>query len=440
MDTLDERADTLPQHDCKVLSLADVQPQNVKWLWPDRIPLGMYSLMAGQPGVGKTTISHSIAAIVSNGGQWPFSEHRAEQGHVIILTAEDDPKYTLVPRLMAANADLNYISMIQSVARLQNDEQVVDAQLLLSKDMHQLHGVLDQFPNTRLLIFDPLSAYLGINDSHNDANVRQVLGPLTELAAQHEVAILGITHLSKNEKASAMARFMGSTGIVAAARTAYLAAKHEDEILWLPVKSNVARGDIGGLSYRIVSATVCEDIETSAVEWTGQTDVDADDVLSQSQASRNSTKLDEAMDFLEEQLRDGGKREPDIKESSEEEGHSWTTVKRAKKELGLVSDKTRFTGGWKWYTKDQYLLKKSQEPGEVGTLRENQETQGQEFDTLGGKDTYQGTQKLNNTNGFREDYQEGQASSGIGQPVDPQSAKSTKSGHPVRLDETKVIL
>ena len=245
-------------HECNILDLSTVTPEPISWLWPGRIPLGMFVLLAGQPGVGKTTISHNIAAILTGGMKWPYSDHRAEIGDVAILTAEDDPKYTLVPRLMAAGADLTRIKQIQSVARIQG-EHVVDSPLLLSEDMHQIEGVLTDYPDTKLLILDPLSAYLGAKDSHRDADVRQVLGPLTDLAARHGVTIMGITHLSKAAGNSAMARIMGSTGIVAAARAAFLAAKHEDEFLFLPVKSNVAP-KMGGLVYRIVSKTIEREI------------------------------------------------------------------------------------------------------------------------------------------------------------------------------------
>ena len=104
-------------HDCTVLDLSTVTPKPIQWLCPGRIPLGMFVLIAGQPGVGKTTISHSIAAILSTGGKWPFSDQNALPGGVVILTAEDDPKYTLVPRLMAAEADLKRIKVIQTVAK-----------------------------------------------------------------------------------------------------------------------------------------------------------------------------------------------------------------------------------------------------------------------------------------------------------------------------------
>lgn len=335
-------------HDCTILDLDSVTPEPVRWLWPGRIPLGMFVLLAGQPGVGKTTISHSLAAILTSGGKWPYSDHNADVGDVVILTAEDDPVYTLVPRLMAAGADLKRIKMIQSVAREQG-EQVVDLPLLLSEDMHQLDGVLTAYPNTKLLIMDPLSAYLGVKDSHRDADVRQVLGPLTDLAARHGVTIMGITHLSKAQGNSAMARFMGSTGIIAAARAAFLVTEHEDQLMMLPVKNNVAPKQ-GGLTYKIVSKTIECGIETSCIEWTGETDQNADDALNGPRAP----KKNDAIDFLSDILKDGPVSVDEINERAIKVGIAWATVRRASDDMGILPIKEKkFQGKWIWHTPEQ---------------------------------------------------------------------------------------
>jgi hypothetical protein len=355
---LEARAATLPQHDCKLLNMSTVKPEPIKWLWPGKIPAGMYSLLAGQPGVGKTTISYSIAAIVTTGGKWPLSEHRATPGRVIILTAEDDPKYTLAPRLIAAGADLSKVEVIQSVTRAR-DDNLIDTPLLLTEDMHQLDGVFRQYPDTALLIIDPLSAYLGVKDAHRDADVRQALGPLTDLAAQHSVAILGITHLSKAANSSAMARFMGSTGIIAAARAAFLATRHEEQLLFLPVKSNVAPIEDGGLVYRVAGKSLPDGIETSCIEWIAQTDVEADDALRQQQERGTAPKLAEAIDFLQDQLQHGSKRQQEIEAEAKCSGIAWATVRRAKTELDIQSYKDRFSGGWCWCSREQLAARES---------------------------------------------------------------------------------
>ena len=345
---IEREANPWQAHDCTILDLDTVTPEPIRWLWPGRIPLGMFVLIAGQPGVGKTTISHSIAAILTTGEKWPHSDHRAVPGSVVILTAEDDPKYTLVPRLMAAGANLKRVKLLQSVMRPQGD-LVVDGPLLLSEDMHQLDGVLTTYPDTRLLILDPLSAYLGVKDSHRDADVRQVLGPLTDLAARHGVTIMGITHLSKAAGNSAMARFMGSTGIIAAARAAFLVTEHEEQLMMLPVKNNVAP-KMGGLTYKIVSKTIERRIVTSCIEWTGLTDTNADEALSQPKAP----KKNDAIEFLNDILKDGPVSVDEITSQSEKVGITWSTVRRAYDDMGILAIKEKkFQGQWIWHTPQQ---------------------------------------------------------------------------------------
>jgi len=254
-------------HDLVVVELKDIAPRAVEWLWPGKFALGKLVLLSGVPSTGKTTISHSIVSIVSNGGQWPYSNERAQRGRTIILTCEDDLDDTVVPRLMAADADLKRVTVIQSVA-VQADDRCKP--FVLARDLHHLDGLLNERPDTLLVVFDPLSAYLGAEDSHRDSDVRQVLGPLCQLAAKHQVTILGIGHLNKNAANSAMARFMGSTGMIAAARSAYMTLSVDGILMMLPVKNNLApRDQAAGLTYQIRTAHLDDGIETSVIEWTG---------------------------------------------------------------------------------------------------------------------------------------------------------------------------
>jgi hypothetical protein len=198
-----------------------------------------------------------------------------------------------------------------------------------------------------------VSAYLGVKDSHRDADVRQVLGPLTDLAARHGVTVLGITHLSKNTANSAMSRFMGSTGIIAAARAAFLVTKHEDDLLMLPVKSNVAKKQ-NGLVYQIRSAIVAGNIETSCIEWTGETSLDADEVLSTQAAYKSAPRKSDAIEFLEDILKDGPVSLIEISEAAEKQGIAWATVRRASVDLKIEPIKEKkFQGKWIWHTPAQ---------------------------------------------------------------------------------------
>jgi putative DNA primase/helicase len=312
---------------------------------------------------------------------------------------------------------------------------------LLSQDLDKLDKFLSERAETRLVIFDPLSAYFGVRDSHRDADVRQVLGPLGDLAAKHNVTVLGITHLSKNTGVSALARFMGSTGIIAASRAAYMAVRHGDQNLLLPVKNNLA--PLGrGLVYDIKNTTIRDSIETSFIEWTGETDIEADEVLAVVQQRTSSPALHDAKAFLKDQLKNGPKRQVDIEAAAEleKDKFSVTTVKRAKKELGIQSRKDRFTSGWKWYTKEQFLLMKSQDPKQLGTLRKDQGCQEPEFGTLGGKNAAKKAPKVNGDNGSSDSTEGCQTMEKIGHSEASKLTKDAKSRawHP--SDEKKVLL
>jgi putative DNA primase/helicase len=339
-------------HDLVVVELKDVTPRSVEWLWPGKFALGKLVLLGGVPSTGKTTITHSIVSIVTTGGQWPFSHDQAPRGRAIILTCEDDLEDTVVPRLIATDADLKRVSVIQSVAGEAGDRQ---KPFMLANDLHQLEGLLKQHPDILLVVFDPLSAYLGAADSHRDTDVREVLGPLCQLAAQYKVTILGITHLNKNAANSAMARFMGSGGIIAAARAAYMTVSVDGTLMMLPVKNNLApRDQASGLTYQIRTAQIGDGIETSVVEWTGEAEMWADEALAKIADSRRTTKLEAAKTFLQDILKDGPKRQAEIEEAATSEGHAFMTLKRARKKLEYLSKKDGYSSGWKWYTPEQW--------------------------------------------------------------------------------------
>lgn len=443
-------------HDLVVVNAAEVEPEEIQWLWQGRLALGKVSLIAGQPSTGKTTISHSIVAIVTSGGQWPFSQYRAQRGRAVILTAEDDLADTVIPRLMAAGADRSRISVIQSVAGEHPKS------FSLAADLHQLDGFLQEQPDTRLIVFDPLSAYLGAHDSHRESDVREVLGPVSQLAAERHVSILGIAHLNKNEAQSAMARILGSTGIVAAARSAYMTLRVDEQLMLLPAKNNLAPHDAaGGFTYAIRSATVADGIETSVIEWTGKSDLWANEAMAQEASENRAPRLMEAKEFLADLLANGPQRQEDIEIAAREDGISFRTVRRAKQELGFTSHKDGFSGGWKWYSPVQWknyqeveqkskvanLEKTPPESEPLGPLGESpekvQDAQQQEFGHLRGKTPSSGGLKPLPHKGFTEG---GQATEKSGQDdhpktseKQPKNAKVAKSRCLGRTVEKEVI-
>jgi putative DNA primase/helicase len=204
-----------------VVSLADVKPLPISWLWFNRIPLGMLTLILGDPGLGKSFLTLYMAAKISTGGAWPDSgtpENNAPQGSVVILTAEDDLAHVVRPRLDALEADVSKIHALEGV-KIRDEENHEHCEYFnLQRDLPALQQAVRDQRNTKLVIIDPLSAYLGGRiDSHKDAEVRSVLRPLVELAEKCGVAVIGVTHLNKNASGKAVYRAMGSLAFLAAA-------------------------------------------------------------------------------------------------------------------------------------------------------------------------------------------------------------------------------
>ena len=196
---------------------SDIEPEAIDWTWRHRITQGKLSLLAGEPGLGKSQLATKVVAIVTTGAEWPCGEGRAKAGGAIMLCAEDGMADTIVPRLSAAGADLSRVHIVSAVS---GGERSGHRSFNLQADLDLLEGCR-AFPNTRLIVIDPISSYMGKVDSHKNADVRSVLEAAGEMAARHRVALLGITHFSKGGGQKAINQFIGSIAFVAAARTAY---------------------------------------------------------------------------------------------------------------------------------------------------------------------------------------------------------------------------
>jgi hypothetical protein len=218
----------------------------------------------------------------------------------------------------------------------------------LKDDLGALEQFLKDTPELRLVIIDPLAAYLGDKiDSHSNTQVRAVLGPLSELAERYRVALLGITHLAKSE-AKAINRVIGSIAFVAAARSCWLVAadsEDEDKRLFLPVKNNLAR--CSGLSYSVVDGRCQWDSEEVLIS--------ADDI-----GSEDDTPRDEAKQWLLAKLSTAMPAKW-VWAQAKGDGIAERTLKRAKKELGVISDK--LGDAWVWRLPNQEL-----EPASEGTF------------------------------------------------------------------------
>jgi RecA-family ATPase len=211
-----------PAQRFRLVRLADAEPQPVEWLWPDRIAIGKVTTIAGDPGLGKSFLTLWLASLLSRGGAFPDRPGEPiEPGETILLSAEDDVNDTIRPRLDVAGADVSRVFALTTGATADGSFAPFD----LTTDIPGLEEILGQKPDVRLLVIDPVSAYLGETDENKNGQIRGLMTPLSDLASRHRIAVVLVTHMNKATGLKAIYRATGSLAFVAAARTVWLVAK-----------------------------------------------------------------------------------------------------------------------------------------------------------------------------------------------------------------------
>jgi archaellum biogenesis ATPase FlaH len=242
---------------------SEIISKPIDWLWEGRIAKGKVTMIAGDPGLGKSQVSLQFAAIVSKGGMFPC-ESPSKKGSVLLFSAEDGAEDTINPRLQAVGADQERIYIFHSV-KVKDKEKFFD----MSQDLPLLKKAVEEIPDVALIVIDPITAFLGDTDSHKNSEVRGLLSELSKVAEEHHIAIVVVTHLNKGAGTNAMNKITGSLAFVAAARAAYMVVKDRDDEsrrLFLTVKNNLGN-DRAGYAYRVESVALGNNIDTSKVVW-----------------------------------------------------------------------------------------------------------------------------------------------------------------------------
>jgi putative DNA primase/helicase len=350
-----------------VRCLADVKPQPISWLWPSRIACGKVTLIAGDPGLGKSQLTAALAACVSVGGRWPVDRAIAPSGSILVLNAEDDAADTIRPRLDAAGANVHRIHVLDAV-RTNADGREIERSFDLGRDIDTLRSAARHINDVKLIVIDPISAYLGGTASHRNSDVRSVLAPLAALASELGAAIVAVSHLNKGAGTDALMRVTGSLAFVAAARAAFLVVKDAHDParrLFVTAKNNLGPDQAHGLAFRVVPVTLENGIQTSRLEWeTEPVTMTASEALAAAAGDpEDRDAMSEAMDFLRELLSAGPMPAKDAEAGAKSAGHSIATIRRARKAIGVIVDKDGFQGPWRWSLPSK-ALKESKEAQE----------------------------------------------------------------------------
>ena len=330
----------------------------ITWFWPDRFAMGKLALIGGLPDKGKGLISSFLMAACTGAEplDLPCKEGRTPKGRAIWFSAEDDIEDTVVPRLVAAGADLDKVE-IMGMTKHPGGERMFN----LATDLELLKKKIEELGDVVLLIIDPVSAYLGVGKVNNSSttDVRAVLAPLTRLAEEKKICVVGVMHFNKKaDVTDAMLRIADSLAYVAAARHVYVVVDDpEDEKarLFVKAKNNLAP-DQHALRYRVGMRKVGNDPDTKEeiwapyVEW-GANHVEITATEAMEGASSKGSAKQEAEEFLRSQLANGPVPQSEIEDAAKAHGISITgALRRARQQLGVIprKEKGKANGAWTW--------------------------------------------------------------------------------------------
>jgi putative DNA primase/helicase len=351
----------------KILTLrkgSDIKPERIEWLWDGFLARGKPHIIAGTPGTGKTTIVISLIASITAGADFPDGSPPMT-GHVIIWSGEDDPSDTLVPRLMAAGANMARVHFVDrvddgTVARpfdpAADMDALLEAALRLAEEAKDDGGVV-------LIMVDPIVSAVNA-DSHKNAETRRALQPLVNVAAETNAALIGVSHFTKGTQGSEpVDRISGSLAFGAVPRVVMVVAKQQQttdgtvpQRIFCRAKSNIGP-DGAGFTYDIGMSQVPgqeEDFYASVIVWTGKLEGTAREILKDAEDLQNDDHddggaLDDAKAFLAAEFKDGSVKTKDLQAHARDAGHSWRTIRRALKEIGAMCEKGKTEGaGWEW--------------------------------------------------------------------------------------------
>ena len=332
-----------PNRKLQSRTLSDIKPKKIDWLQPEVIPLSMVTAIVAQEGIGKSTVASDIMARVTTGAKWSNAQGENNPiGDVILFNHEEAVAEVLVPRLIANGADLSRIHLAENIINAAGEESFFDVEHNIS----QLDNMIDEFPETRLVIFDPINSYVSCNENSNK-EVRQALKPLVDFAASRNVAVLILSHLNKKVDAGFINRTIGSRAWSAVPRLSWGIKEEQidedgDKVstgnrFMLNIKCNIGPKP-KGLKFTIG--------DNAKVVWDAERVV-----MSMDDNVEKVSRLDEAKEWLKEVLSQSTDVSSSvIFEDGAKMGFNKKLLYRAKEDLNIKPHKMGFgdTGQWLW--------------------------------------------------------------------------------------------
>ncbi len=313
----------------RLINMRDVEVQTTEWLWHPYIPFGKLTIMQGDGGEGKTTAALQIAAAVTTGALLPESPYAVGPFDVIFQTAEDGLGDTIKPRLLQAQADVCRVHVVDdSLEGLTLNDARIEQAIVQT--------------GARLIILDPLQAYLGAKvDMHRANEVRPILKKVGDIAEKYSCAFVVIGHLNKSGNKSQY-RGLGSVDTYSAARSVLTFGRIKDQQYlraFAHTKANLAP-EGPSISYELHPET--------GFRWIGKSDITAAELLGsefEGDWRKKETAFERAAALLQRELAQRSLPAEEVYRKAEELEISKRTLDSAKAHLGVKSGKR----GHQWF-------------------------------------------------------------------------------------------
>lgn len=354
--------DTVRQYMTKVsaINASSVTPKPMHWLWPGRVPAGAITWGVGKPGNAKSLWATDLAARVSSGRDFPDGAKNPNGSRkVLMYCGEDDLARTVVPRLIAAGANLDNVTLLDNSSFDVYDAEYnrIDRRSIdLSQDCGTISHLIHDSPHFALLILDPTTGVYGDRNTNHDKDMRPIMNELRDLCEKRGLTIVGITHTNKRGEAAAIDQIQGASSIAGAARAAWLFTRDpesddEHAHLMTCIKSNLSDKH-DGLKLLTKAVKVSDEVgEHPMVVWGDGTKLQADDANQALKEKRESktNKRDAVKIAIQALLGEKPLLSKDVYTALEKQGHSSETIKRAAGELTDEKQIYRKQKGGRWY-------------------------------------------------------------------------------------------
>jgi putative DNA primase/helicase len=343
----------------RLVKAEDVIIRPLQWVWPGHLLRGAQELMTGIKGMGKSQIQCSLVACATTGRPWPNGAAGIEPGNVIMVTAEDQMDTVVVPRLMAAGADLSRIRFLEAIKYDDDKERM----FLLGEDIAVLEQIIKDVGDICMVAIDPITAFMGKINSSSPTDVRGQLGPLAKLAERTDVAFSTVTHPPKQNNQGAINSFIGSQSFIAAARVGHLCVpemkvnassgmviptgrklftsvqgNHQPmPAIAYSVETEIVRRSTPPGDREAYIKSIVEQVEAVKIVWDKELDITADEAL-RATTHKGPSQTEQVDDFLRDLLAAGPVLSKIAAAKAKARGFSADQVDRARKRLEIEAD------------------------------------------------------------------------------------------------------